>query len=34
MVAAGMIRGHLATDHPARLETVSREELASWIQAE
>jgi hypothetical protein len=22
------------TDHPALLETVSREELASWIQAE
>jgi hypothetical protein len=29
-----MIRGHMATDHPALLETVSREELASWIQAE
>jgi len=24
----------MATDHPALLETVSREDLASWIQAE
>ena len=30
----GMIRGHISTDHPALLETVSPEELASWIQAE
>ena len=30
----GMIQEHLATDHPALLETISREELASWIQAE
>jgi hypothetical protein len=30
----GMIRGHLATDHPALLETVSRDDLVSWIQAE
>jgi predicted small metal-binding protein len=30
----GMIRGHLTTDHPALLETVSREDLVSWIQAE
>jgi hypothetical protein len=29
-----MIRGHMATDHPALLESVSREDLASWIQAE
>ena len=29
-----MIRGHMTTDHPALLETVSREDLASWIQAE
>jgi predicted small metal-binding protein len=29
-----MIRGHLSTDHPALLETVSREDLVSWIQAE
>lgn len=30
----GMIRGHMASDHPALLERVSREELVSWIQAE
>ncbi len=30
----GMIRGHMATDHPALLETVSREDLVSWIQAD
>jgi len=30
----GMIRGHMATDHPALLDTVSREDLVSWIQAE
>ena len=30
----GMIRGHMATDHPALLETVSRGDLVSWIQAE
>jgi hypothetical protein len=30
----GMIRGHLSTDHPALLETVSQEDLVSWIQAE
>jgi len=30
----GMIRGHMTTDHPALLETVSREDLVSWIQAE
>jgi predicted small metal-binding protein len=30
----GMIRGHMTTDHPALLETVSREDLASWIQVE
>jgi len=29
-----MIRGHMAADHPALLETVSREDLVSWIQAE
>ena len=28
-----MIRGHMSTDHPALLETVSREDLGSWIQA-
>jgi predicted small metal-binding protein len=30
----GMIRVHMATDHPALLETVSRQDLLSWIQAE
>ena len=30
----GVIRGHMATDHPALLDTVSREELVSWIHAE
>jgi predicted small metal-binding protein len=29
-----MIRGHMSTDHPALLETVSREDLISWIQAD
>lgn len=29
----GMIRGHMTSDHPALLETVSREDLVSWIQA-
>jgi hypothetical protein len=29
-----MIRGHMSTDHPALLETVSRDDLVSWIQAE
>ena len=30
----GMIRGHIATDHPALLETVSREDMLSWVKAE
>ncbi len=30
----GMIRGRMSTDHPALLETVSREDLVSWIQTE
>ena len=30
----GAIRGHMSTDHPALLESVSREDLVSWIQAE
>jgi predicted small metal-binding protein len=30
----GVIRGHMASHHPALLTTVSREDLASWIQAE
>jgi predicted small metal-binding protein len=29
-----MIRGHIATDHPTLLETVSQDDLVSWIQAE
>jgi predicted small metal-binding protein len=28
------IREHLASDHPALLETVSRQDLLSWVQAE
>jgi predicted small metal-binding protein len=30
----GIIRGHLTTDHPALLNTVSREDLLSWIKVE
>src|SRR5215469_12862521 len=30
----GAIRGHMASDHPALLTTVSREDLLSWVQAE
>ena len=30
----GVIRDHMASDHPALLDTVSREDLVSWIQAE
>jgi predicted small metal-binding protein len=30
----GVIRGHLASDHPALLETVSQEDLVSWIKVE
>ena len=30
----GMIRGHMATDHPALLGTVSQQDLLSWVQAE
>ena len=29
-----MIRVHMASDHPALLATVSREDLLGWIQAE
>jgi predicted small metal-binding protein len=28
------IRGHMASDHPALLKTVSREDLRNWVQAE
>jgi predicted small metal-binding protein len=30
----GVIRGHLASDHPALAETVSGEDLLSWIRVE
>jgi predicted small metal-binding protein len=30
----GMIRGHMATDHPVLLTTVSHDDLLSWIQAD
>src|SRR5262249_34030891 len=30
----GVIRGHMSTDHPALLDTVSRDDLAGWIQVE
>jgi predicted small metal-binding protein len=30
----GAIRGHLATDHPALLDTLSQEDLRSWIKVE
>ena len=29
-----LIRGHLASDHPALLKTVSRADLVNWIHAE
>ena len=30
----GVIREHMASDHPAVLATISQEDLISWIQAE
>ena len=30
----GEIRAHMATDHPALLDTVSRTDLLGWIQVE
>jgi predicted small metal-binding protein len=30
----GAIRAHMATDHPALLETVSQEDLLGWVQLE
>lgn len=30
----GAIRAHVATDHPALLETVSQQDLLGWIQLE
>ena len=29
-----VIRAHMSTDHPALLESVSREDLLGWIQVE
>jgi hypothetical protein len=29
-----VISGHIATDHPALLESVKRDDLLSWIQVE
>ena len=30
----GMIRDHMAADHPALLETVGTEDLLNWIKVE
>jgi len=30
----GLIRDHMATDHPALLDSVSREDLLGWIRLE
>jgi predicted small metal-binding protein len=30
----GVIRGHLASDHPPLLDTVDQNDLRSWIQSE
>ena len=30
----GMIRDHMAADHPALLESVSTDDLLSWVQVE
>jgi len=30
----GAIRGHMASDHPALLDTVSQDDLHAWIQME
>ncbi len=30
----GVIEGHLSSDHPALVETVSRNDLLSWIRSE
>jgi predicted small metal-binding protein len=30
----GVIRGHMASDHPALLATVNQQDLLSWSQAE
>ena len=30
----GVIRGHMAADHPALVDTVSRADVLSWIRVE
>jgi hypothetical protein len=30
----GVIRGHIAADHPALLDRVSQDDLLSWIRIE
>jgi hypothetical protein len=30
----GLIRDHITTDHPALLESVTTDDLFSWVQAE
>jgi predicted small metal-binding protein len=30
----GVIRGHMASDHPALFDTVRNEDLLSWVQVE
>jgi predicted small metal-binding protein len=30
----GLLRGHMATDHPELLESVSNDDLVGWIQIE
>jgi predicted small metal-binding protein len=30
----GEIRGHMATDHPALIDAVSRDDLLGWIQVD
>ena len=30
----GVIQGHLAAEHPALLDSVSREDLLSWVRVE
>jgi predicted small metal-binding protein len=33
-LVVGLIRDHMASDHPALLETVSNQDLLGWIQVE
>jgi hypothetical protein len=30
----GVIRGHIASDHPALVDTVTTEDLRGWVQVE